>query len=127
MRSVVIPNERGMTMEMINGSWIIAGSMKASGESTESKNFRLKVRFKDVSQEAVILKALEPVKIHWVNGQGRKNYETFEDNQLIEIDFKAPARAPQIDPKEAVAAILAGIDEDAQKAYINELLGLAKR
>lgn len=114
-----------METQVINGAWIIAGAMKADKDSTESKAFRLKVMFKDVPQESVVLKALEPIKIQWVNGQGRKNYESFEDNQLIEIDFKAPARAPQVDPREAVAATLAGMTEDEQKAYIDELLGLA--
>jgi len=115
------------TSQMINGSWIIAGAMKASGDSTESKAFRLKVKFNNVPLESVILKALEPTKIQWVNGQGRKNYETFVENQLVEIDFKSPARAPQVDPKEAVAAMLATMTPEGQQAYIKELLGEATK
>lgn len=111
----------------VNGTWIIAGAMKANGESTESKAFRLKVKFDNVPVEDVILKALEPTKIQWVNGQGRKNYTKFSDNELIEINFKSPARAPQVDPKEAVAAQLASMTKDEQKAYIDELLGLASK
>ena len=110
-------------MENITGSWIIAGSMKASGDSTESKNFRLKVKFQDVPATDVIAKALEPIKIQWVNGQGRKNFDKITENQVIEIDFKAPARAPQVDPKEAVAAQLAAMTPEQQQAYIAELLG----
>jgi len=110
-------------MENITGSYIIAGSMKADKESTETKAFRLKVKFDNVPVTDVIMKALEPTKIQWVNGQGRPKFDTFEDNQLIEIDFKAPARAPQIDPKEAVAAELAAMTAEEQQAYIKELLG----
>ena len=113
------------TPKVINGSWIIAGAMKADKDSVDSKNFRLKVMFKNVSQESVILKALEPTKIQWVNGQGRKNYDKWEENQLIEIDFKAPARAPQVDPKEAVASTLSDMSEEEQQAYIQDLLAKA--
>ena len=111
----------------VNGSWIIAGAMKADKDSEESKAFRLKVKFDNVPVEDVILKALEPTKIQWVNGQGRKNYTKFNDNQLIEIDFKSPARAPVVDPKEAVAAELATMTPEEQKAYIDMLLGMASK
>jgi len=112
--------------QLVNGSWIIAGSMKASGDSTDSKNFRLKVRFSDVPVQDVVAKALEPIKIQWVNGQGRKNYDTWTENQLIEIDFRAPARAPVQDPEIAVAAILSKMTPEQQQAYIAKLLGQAK-
>ena len=114
-------------MENITGSWIIAGSMKASGESDTSKNFRLKVAFKDVPMRDVIMKALEPTKISWVNGQGRKNFDSFTDNQLIEIDFKSPARAPQVDPEEMVAMKLASMTAEEQQAYFAELIAKASK
>ena len=113
-------------MENITGSWIIAGSMKAHGESTETKAFRLKVKFQDVPTMDIISKALEGIKIQWVNGVGRKNWDKYQDNQVIEIDFKAPGKAPQIDPKEAVAAQLASMTPEQQQAYIAELLGQTK-
>lgn len=112
--------------QMINGSWIIAGAMKATGESTKSKRFRLKVKFDQVSLESVIFKALEPTKIQWVNGQGRKHYDSFTENQLIEIDFKSPARAPQIDPKEAVIAELAAMTPEEMKVELEGMLAEAK-
>uniref|UniRef100_A0A6M3K6Y1 Uncharacterized protein n=1 Tax=viral metagenome TaxID=1070528 RepID=A0A6M3K6Y1_9ZZZZ len=112
--------------QLVNGSWIIAGSMKASGDSIESKNFRLKVRFSDVPVQDVVAKALEPIKIQWVNGQGRKNFDTWTENQIVEIDFRAPARAPQVDPEVAVAAILSKMSKEEQEAYIAKLLGQAK-
>lgn len=113
--------------QKVNGSWIIAGAMKADKDSTESKNFRLKVKFDNVPVEDVILKALEPTKIQWVNGQGRKNFATYTENQLIEINFKSPARAPQVDPKEAVAAELATMTPEEQQTYIDYLLGKASK
>ena len=112
-------------MENITGSWIIAGSMKASGDSDASKNFRLKVAFKDVPVKDVIMKALEPTKISWVNGQGRKNFDKIIENQLIEIDFKSPARAPQVDSAEAEAQKLSTMDKAGQEAYIQVLLAKA--
>ena len=112
-------------MENITGSWIISGSMKASGDSDESKAFRLKVAFKDVPVQDVIMKALEPTKISWVNGQGRKNFDSFTDNQLIEIDFKSPARAPQIDSFEAEAQKLAAMSPEEQQKHFAELLAKA--
>ena len=114
-------------MDKVNGSWIIAGSMKANKDSNESKNFRLKVKFKDEPLENVVQKALEPIKIQWVGGQGRKNYDSFVDNQLIEIDFKAPARAPQVDPEEAVAQKLASMSPEEQQAYFADLVAKAKK
>ena len=113
-------------MEKINGSWIIAGSMKESGDSTESKNFRLKVKFNDVPVEDVIMKALEPTKISWVNGQGRKRFNEFNDNEVIEIDFKSPARAPQVDPEQAIAQKLAGMNAEEQQAYFASLIAKAQ-
>ena len=109
-------------MEKINGSWIISGSMKSSGDSDTSKNFRLKVMFKDVPMQDIIMKALEPTKISWVNGQGRKNYDKIIENQMIEIDFKSPARAPQVDSFEAEAQKMATMTTEEQQAYFAELV-----
>ena len=114
-------------MENITGSWIIAGSMKASGDSNTSKNFRLKVKFDNVPATDVIAKALEPTKIAWVNGQGRKRFDSIENNQLIEIDFKSPARAPQVDPEEMVAMKLASMTAEEQQAYFAELIAKASK
>ena len=122
---LLILNERSKDMELINGTRIISGSMKASKDSTESKKFRLEVVFKDVPLESVIQKALEPVKIQWVNGQGRKNFDSLTDNALVKVDFKAPARAPQIDPLDAMAARLASMSPEEQQAEIKKMMDKA--
>ena len=109
-------------MEKVNGSWIINGSMKADGESKVKKNFRLKVKFDNVPVEDVVMKSLEPVKIQWVNGQGRPNFNRYGENELVEINFIAPARAPQVDPEEEVARKMAKMNKEEQEAYIREVL-----
>lgn len=113
--------------QRVNGTWSIAGSMKADGDSTESKKFMLKVKFDNVPLVQVVQKALEPIKIQWVNGQGRKNFGAYRDNQVVEIDFKAPARAPQIDPEEAVSAKLATMTPEEQQDYIQKLMAKASK
>jgi len=113
--------------QLINGSWIIAGSMKASGDSPQSKTFRLKVHFKNVPVQDVVAKALEPTKIAWVNGQGRPNFSKWTENQLIEIDFRAPARAPVQDPKEAMIARLASMTPEEMKAELQSMMDAASK
>ena len=111
----------------VNGSWNIAGSMKPDGESKDLKKFTLKVRFNNVPIADIINKALEPTKIQWVNGVGRKHFDTYTNNQTIEIDFKSPGRAPQLSAMEQfkIDARAAGVDVNdkaALTAYITDQL-----
>jgi len=108
----------------VNGSWSINGSMKPDSESEDAKKFTLRVRFKNVPVIDIVNKSLDPTKIQWVNGPGRKNFDTWNDNQIIDIDFKSPGRAPVLSPIEQfkAEARAAGVDmEDvkAVKAYIS--------
>ena len=123
---MVITNENVKDF-MVHGSWNIAGSMKPDGESAEAKKFTLKVRFNNVPVTDIINKALDPTKIQWVNGVGRKHFDTFSNNQTIEIDFKSPGRAPVLSPMEQfrIDARAAGVDVNdkaALTAYITEQL-----
>ena len=106
---------------IVNGSWSIAGSMKADDGSTDKKLFTLKVKFNAVSVFDVINKALEPTKIQWVNGVGRKAIDTIENNQTVVIDFKSPGRQPQIDPEVAIINNAKAMDRTERRAYIAEL------
>jgi hypothetical protein len=108
----------------VTGAWNIAGSMKSEGKSNESKNFTLKVKFNSVPVSDIITKALEPTKIAWTNGQGRKNFGSYKNAQVIEIDFKAPARAPQTDPMTQLVsdAVAAGVDVSDRKALVEYLI-----
>ena len=112
---------------VVDGSWNIAGSMKADNESTEIKKFTLKVKFANVPVADIVNKALEPTKIQWVNGVGRKHFDTYTNNQTIEIDFKSPGRAPQLSAMEQfkIDARSAGVDvsdKAALTAYITDQL-----
>ena len=123
----MIINNENIRDFAVNGSWNIAGSMRADGESTESKKFTLKVRFNNVPVADIVNKALEPTKIQWVNGVGRKHFDTYTSGQTIEIDFKSPGRAPQLSAMEQfkLDAKAAGVDvEDkvALTAYITKQL-----
>ena len=106
---------------IVNGSWSIAGSMKPDENSTDKKLFTLKVKFNAVSVFDIINKALEPTKIQWVNGVGRKSTDTIESNQTVAIDFKSPGRQPTIDPEVAIINNAKGMDRTERRAYIAEL------
>jgi hypothetical protein len=112
---------------MVTGAWNISGSMKPDGESTDTKKFTLKVKFNNVPVIDIINKALDPTKIQWVNGVGRKRFDTYTNSQTIDIDFKSPARAPQLSVMEQfkLEASAEGIDINnkvALTAYITKRL-----
>ena len=112
---------------VVNGSWKINGSMKPDEDATEAKKFTLNVRFNNVPVSDIINKSLDPTKIQWVNGQGRKNFDKWTNNQVIDIDFKSPARAPQLSTMEQfkLDAQADGVDitdKKALTAYIEKQL-----
>ena len=92
------------------------------------KTVVLKVKYDGLPLTDVFLKALDKDVVSWQNGSGgRKNYDNLVDKGTINIDAKAPGKAPQIDPKEAVAADLATMNEDEQKAYFKRLIAMSKK
>lgn len=98
-----------------------ACSIKADGDSTESKTINLEVKFDGVLLEDVFAKALSSTVITWQNGVGRKNFDTYKSNQVVKVDFKAPASKPQVDPVTAMIqmAAAAGMSvEDYLKAEL---------
>ena len=98
-------------------------SIKADQDSTESKQITLKVKFGGVSLNDVFMKALANAVIQWQNGPGRKHFDKWVDKQIVNVDFKAPARMPQVDPEEAIKAKLATFATKEEKlAYINALM-----
>ena len=71
---------------------------------------------------SVFDKAGATTAVQWQNGKARKNYESFEDGQVVEIDFKAPA-STMVDPvtqllAEAKAANVDVTDKKALTEYI---------
>ena len=83
-----------------------------------SKRINLRVKFDGALVQAVFDKALAGTVIVWQNGPGRKSYDTLVSGQTIDIAFTSPARAPQIDPRDALLAQAKaeGIDINDEKA-----------
>ena len=113
----IIRNEN-VNNYFVNGVWTINGSMKSDADATDAKKFILKVKFAGVPILDIINKSLEPTKIQWVNGQGRPNFDKWTNHQTIDIDFKSPAKAPQLTPMQQfkIDAEAAGVDITDKKA-----------
>ena len=79
-------------------------SIRADGESTEKKNINLVVKFDGATLSSVFDKAVSGAVIAWQNGVGRKNFDTYKNNQTVEIQFVAPASKAQLDPMEVIIA-----------------------
>jgi hypothetical protein len=79
-------------------------SIRADVDSTEKKNINLIVKFDGAILSSVFDKAVSGAVIAWQNGVGRKNFDTFKNNQTVEIQFVAPASKAQVDPMEVIIA-----------------------
>lgn len=97
-------------------------SIKPDGDSTDKKAITLRVKFDGVTLADVFSKAVSGAVIQWQNGPGRKHFDKWTNNQTIDIDFKAPGKAPTIDPEVAVRARLAAMSPEMREAYIADLL-----
>jgi len=104
-----------------------ACSIKADKDSNESKVINLKVKFENVSLQAVFDKAVSSAVISWQNGQGRKQFDTLKSNQTVEILFNAPASRSQVDPETAMIAKLQAMSPDEQITYLKELSAKAAK
>lgn len=116
-----------LTTKVTNVVLTKACSIKADGDSTEAKGINLKVNFSGVTLADVFAKALAGTVIQWANGQGRKNWSKWANNQTVSIDFKAPAIAPTIDPETAMVAKLQGMTPEEQGAYLLEMIEKADK
>ena len=97
-------------------------SIKADKDSTESKNINLKVKFDGATIQSVFDKAVAGAVIQWQNGVGRKQFDTFKNNQTVEIQFSAPASRTAIDPEQAMITKLQSMNDEEQIAYLKELV-----
>ena len=97
-------------------------SIKADADSDVSKQVTLSVKFEGVALQSVFEKAMATVVVQWQNGPGRKHFDTWKQGQVIVVEFKAPGRAPAIDPREAMKARLASMTADERKAEIAKML-----
>jgi hypothetical protein len=82
-----------------------ACSIKADKDSIGSKVINLKVKFDGATLQSVFDKAIAGTVITWQNGVGRKGFDTFKNNQTVEISFVAPASKAQVDPLTALLAL----------------------
>ena len=104
-----------------------ACSIKADKDSEESKVINLKVKFDGVQLGDVFAKALSSTVITWQNGVGRKTFDTFKNNQIVEINFAAPVSRAQIDPESAMIAKLQAMKPEERAAYLKELIAKVKK
>lgn len=96
-------------------------SIKPDKDSDESKNITLRIKFDGSTLQSVFDKAVSGAVIQWQNGVGRKNFDTFKPNQIVDIQFNAPASRTAIDPETAMIAKLKSMTPDEQIKYLKEL------
>ena len=97
-------------------------SISPDKDSDDSKNITLKVKFDGVPLQGVFDKAISQTVIQWQNGPGRKKFDIWSNNQVVEVNFKSPARTT-IDPMtqilaEATAAGIDTTDQNEMTKYI---------
>ena len=100
-------------------------SVKIDKDSTDSKSISLKVKFDGVTLNDVFAKAMSSTVVQWQNGPGRNKYDQWKNNGVVEIDFKAPAKAPQIDPETAMVSKLQAMSSEEQAKYLKSMLAKA--
>lgn len=104
-----------------------ACNIKADKDSSETKQINLKVSFDGVTLADVFNKALSGTVIQWQNGPGRKRFSSWNNGQVVEVEFKAPAVQPTIDPETAMVGKLQGMTPEEQAEYLKELMSKAVR
>ncbi len=82
------------------GSYEVVGSFRADNESTESKTVRINFLFNGDSIKDVMNKACSSAKISWVNGPGRKNFDSWENGQVVTVDFASPGKTSLTDEQQ---------------------------
>ena len=65
-------------------------SIRPDKDTEESKTIKLRVKFDGVTLKDVFEKALSQTVISWQNTQGRKKFDLWNNNQVVEVSFKAP-------------------------------------
>lgn len=112
-----------MNLDLIVNNVVLSKvcSIKPNKDSSRTKNITLKVLFNNVTLKSVFLKALAAVVVQWQNGQGRKKFDTWTNNQTVTVEFKAPAATPAVDPEQAMIAKLASMSSTERIAYFEKL------
>lgn len=100
-------------------------SIKPDKDSDEQKNITLRIKFDGTPLKAVFDKAVSGAVIQWQNGVGRKGFDTFKNNQTVDVQFNAPASRTAIDPETAMIAKLQSMTPEEQVKYLKELAAKA--
>ena len=96
-------------------------SIKPDKDSTESKQITLRVKFDGVMLSAVFAKAVSGAVIQWQNGPGRSKFDSWQNGQIVEIEFKAPAKQPTLPPEDAIVAKAKAMTPEERKQYAKAL------
>lgn len=105
-----------MTIEIrdnkVYGSYRMAASISPDKESTDSKTVTLNILFNGTSVNDVLTKACSTARISWQNGVGRPMFESWDNGQVVNVDFDAPGKKP-VDNRSAMikAFMSVGLDE----------------
>ena len=104
-------------------------SVRPDGDSKESKQVTLKVRYEGVTIRQMANATLgQGIVVKWQNGgSGRKNFDNIKAHSVIDVDFKAPGVGPGNDPESAMIGMLMGMNEVDRMAYLMELAEKAKK
>lgn len=90
-----------------------------------SKNINVAVKFDGITLNDVFAKAMSSTVVTWQNGQGRKNFDKLTANQVIYVNFRAPASV-QIDTEAAEIAKIAAMEDPTEREkYVRTLLAKA--
>jgi hypothetical protein len=76
---------------VITGKWDIQASFKPHKESKISKVVTLRFNLDKVPLKDIITSSLRDKRIDTVNGKLRKNFDTYKDKQVVEVDYTSPA------------------------------------
>ena len=68
------------------------------------KTVTLNVKYDGLTLGSVFAKALAKDVIAWQDGVGRPKYDRINDKAMINIDARAPGKAPDVDPLDAIIA-----------------------
>ena len=122
--------EKAKFNEAIESFTLLKNTSVKSGEGADdSVAVTLKVKYEGVTIQQMAEATLgQGVVVKWQNGPGRKKHTSWKANQVVEVNFTAPA-STYVDPKEQLLAeaSAAGVDtesEDELKAYIIKRMGL---
>jgi len=101
---------------LVNGSYEIASSFKADGTSDEKKQVTLRMNMVNMPIKDVLSLAAQSARIAWVNNVGRKQFDVWENGQVVNVDMASPGKAP-VDNTAAMikAFIAAGINPEQAK------------